>query len=85
MSSNKPPAPLSDDILALRLGLTTREFQRYRGQGLIVVTVTEEDENTAKVTCQLGNRIWEGFVANGEIIVEGVRFTRGMRSKTIVS
>jgi hypothetical protein len=77
--ASKATAPLSDDVLADRLGLTIREFQRYRTQGLVSVAVHEEDADRIKVTCQLGNRIWEGIVVSSSIVFEEVRFVRGAR------
>ncbi|WP_245435119.1 hypothetical protein [Rhizobium anhuiense] len=79
--ASKVTAPVSDDILADRLGLSTREFQRYRKQGLVVVAVHEQGSDAIKVTCQLGNRIWEGVVVFGSIAFEEVRFVRGVRSR----
>lgn len=67
-----------DEVLADCLGLTTKEFQRYRAQKLVTVSSTAVGESTAtKVTCQLGNRVWEGVVENGCIAFEEVRFLRG--------
>jgi len=78
-----PTCPLEDGVLADRLGLTTREFQRYRSQGLVTVSITEaEGERTVKVSCQIGNRIWEGLVQCGRIVFEEVRFLRGVRSRS---
>ena len=79
--ASKATAPLSDDILADRLGLTTREFQRYRRQGLVAVAVYEQDVDRLKVTCQLGNRIWEGIVVSSAIVFEEVRLVRGARCR----
>ncbi|WP_246706283.1 hypothetical protein [Rhizobium leguminosarum] len=74
-----PNSLLSDEVLAERLGLTTREFQRYLTQKLFTVSSTAAVGEGARlmVTCQLGNRIWEGLVENGSIIFEEVRFLRG--------
>ena len=74
---SKIVVPLSDGILADRLGLTLREFQRYRNQGLIAVSVDVMREGAFQITCQLGNRIWEGMVEEGTVTSEQVRFMRG--------
>jgi hypothetical protein len=71
----------TDKVLAERLGLSTKEFQRYRLQNLVSVSTTSAaGSDGIVVTCQLGNRIWEGVVANGSIISEEVRFVRGKRA-----
>ncbi|WP_246706273.1 hypothetical protein [Rhizobium leguminosarum] len=72
----------SDEVLADRLGLTTREFQRYRKQNLVTVSSTAAvgENDGLMVTCQLGNRVWEGLIVNGCIIFEEVRFLRGKRA-----
>ncbi|MGO4352824.1 hypothetical protein AB4Z25_12990 [Rhizobium sp. RAF36] len=71
----------SDEVLADRLGLSTKEFQRYRMQNLVSVSTTAATGNDGiLVTCQLGNRIWEGVVVNGSVTTEEVRFIRGKRA-----
>jgi hypothetical protein len=77
-----PKSLPSDEVLADRLGLTTREFQRYRTQNLVTVSSTAAvgDSEGLMVTCQLGNRVWEGHVVNGCITFEEVRFLRGKRA-----
>lgn len=71
----------SDEMLADRLGLTTKEFHRYRAQKLVTVSTTALGESTAtKVTCQLGNRVWEGIVENECITFEEIWFLRGKRA-----
>lgn len=77
-----PLYSLSDEVLADRLGLTTREFQRYRKQKLVTVssTATVGQSEGVMVTCQLGNRVWEGHVVNGCITFEEVKFLRGKRA-----
>ncbi|AHF88197.1 hypothetical protein RLEG3_03645 (plasmid) [Rhizobium leguminosarum bv. trifolii WSM1689] len=77
-----PKTLLSDKVLADRLGLTTREFQRYCKQNLITVSSTAAvgECEGLMVTCQLGNRVWEGHVVNGCITFEEVRFLRGKRA-----
>lgn len=80
-----PKSLLSDEVLADRLGLTTREFQRYRKQNLVTVSSTPgtvESEGLI-VTCRLGNRVWEGHVADGCITFEEVRFLRGKRATNL--
>ncbi|WP_244490401.1 hypothetical protein [Rhizobium sp. Root708] len=70
-----------DEVLADRLGLSTKEFQRYRVQNLVSVSTTSATGSDGIiVTCQLGNRIWEGVVVNGCITSEEVRFIRGKRA-----
>ncbi|MBY5454140.1 hypothetical protein HFO91_31700 [Rhizobium leguminosarum] len=73
---------LSDDELADRLGLTTREFQRHCKQKLITLASTAAigEREGIMITCQLGNRVWEGHVVNGCITFEEVRFLRGKRA-----
>lgn len=71
----------TDEVLADRLGLSTKEFQRYRLQNLVSIsTTTATGSDGFLVTCQLGNRIWEGVVVNGSITSEEVRFLRGKRA-----
>ena len=60
------PHPVTDDLLADRLGLTVREFQRYRRQGLITLDIKSD----------------AGVVANGVIACEQVRVLRGIRSRS---
>lgn len=68
-------------MLADRMGLSTKEFQRYRLQNLVSVTTTSATGSDGLlVTCQLGNRIWEGVVVNGSVTSEEVRFLRGKRA-----
>lgn len=71
---------LADEVLADRLGLKIREFQRYRAQGLISVEV-REGEGCLHVTCRFGNRIWEGVIEAGAITFEQVRYLRGLRAR----
>ncbi|PDS54965.1 hypothetical protein CO663_32295 [Rhizobium anhuiense] len=77
-----PKSLLSDEVLADRLGLTTREFQRYRKQNLVTVSsiVAVGESGGLMVICQFGNRVWEGLVVNGCIAFEEVRFLRGKRA-----
>ncbi len=71
----------SDQVLADRLGLSIKEFQRYRLQNLISVSTTSATASDGLlVTCQLGNRVWEGVVVNGSVTSERVRFLRGKRA-----
>ncbi|MFP3547328.1 hypothetical protein SB748_28360 [Rhizobium sp. SIMBA_035] len=71
----------TDEVLADRLGLSTKEFQRYRLQNLVSVSTTSAaGSDGIVVTCQLGNRIWEGVVVNGSVTSEEVRFIRGKRA-----
>ena len=71
----------TDEMLADRMGLSTKEFQRYRLQNLVSVTTTSATGSDGLlVTCQLGNRIWEGVVVNGSVTSEEVRFLRGKRA-----
>lgn len=71
----------ADEVLADRLGLSTKEFQRYRMQNLVSVSTTAAaGSDGILVTCQLGNRIWEGVVVNGSVTSEEVRFIRGKRA-----
>lgn len=81
MSHAKMPQPLTDNMLADRLGLTVREFQRYYRQGLITVTV-QSDDGAVTVVCRLGNRVWEGVIIDEAISFEQVRFLRGVRSRS---
>ncbi len=78
--------PLSlptDEVLADRLGLSTKEFQRYRLQNLISVSTTSATGSDGLlVTCQLGNRVWEGVVVDGSVTSEQVRFIRGKRASS---
>lgn len=74
------PHLVTNEVLADRLGLTVREFQRYYKQGLITVTV-ESDSVPMTVVCQIGNRFWEAAVADGAIVFEQVRFLRGVRAR----
>jgi hypothetical protein len=79
----KPRHLPSDEILADRLGLSTREFQRYRLQNLVSVSTADAVRSDGfLVTCQLGNRIWEGVILNGRIASEEVRFLRGKRASS---
>lgn len=76
----------TDEILADRLGLSTKEFQRYRLQNLLSVSTTAAAGSDGfLVTCQLGNRIWEGVVVNGSVTSEEVRFLRGKRAGSSTS
>lgn len=71
----------TDEVLADRLGLSRKEFQRYRLQNLVSVSTTSATGSDGSlVTCQLGNRIWEGVVVNGSVTSEQVRFLRGKRA-----
>jgi hypothetical protein len=71
----------SDEVLADRMGLSAKEFQRYRKQNLISVTTKiPAGCDGFLVTCQLGNRIWEGVVVDGSIASEETRFLRGKRA-----
>ncbi|MBB3564278.1 hypothetical protein FHX06_005642 [Rhizobium sp. BK512] len=73
----------SDEILADRLGLSTKEFQRYRLQNLVSVSTADAvGSDGLLVTCQLGNRIWEGVILNGSVTSEEVRFLRGKRASS---
>ena len=76
----KTPHPVTNEVLADRLGLTVREFQRYYKQGLISVTV-DSDAVPVTIVCQIGNRFWEAAVADGAIVFEQVRFLRGVRAR----
>ncbi len=79
--SNQTRCLPSDEVLADRLGLSTKEFQRYRLQNLVSVSTTSATANDGLlVTCQLGNRVWEGVVVNGSVTSERVRFLRGKRA-----
>ncbi|MBB3166148.1 hypothetical protein GFL54_31240 [Rhizobium laguerreae] len=77
-----PKSVLSDEVLADRLGLTTREFRRYCKQNLIRLSSAAAvgESEGLMVTCQFGNRVWEGHVVNGCITFEEVRFLRGKRA-----
>lgn len=77
-----PKSLLSDEVLADRLGLTTREFQRYCKQNLIRLSSAAAvgESEGFMLTCQLGNRVWEGHVVTGCITFEEVRFLRGKRA-----
>jgi hypothetical protein len=71
-----------DELLADRLGLTPAEFKRYRTLELVTVSIApQRDGDAFKITCQLGNRVWEGLVENGRIAFEQVRYLRGKLSK----
>ena len=83
MSDREKAAPLADEVLADRLGLTAGEFRRYRAQGLISVVLANDDTAGIRVACRLGNRIWEGLVQDNTVIFEEVRYLRGPRSRRL--
>ncbi|QFY64045.1 hypothetical protein FZ934_20755 (plasmid) [Rhizobium grahamii] len=72
---------LPDAVLAEKLGLSMREFQRYRAQGLVSVSI-EDNQGSSRVTCGLGNRVWEGTVERGVLIAEEVRYLRGVKAQS---
>jgi len=77
----KPRHLPNDEILADRLGLSTKEFKRYRLQNLVSVSTADAvGSDGFVVTCQLGNRVWEGVILDGTVISEEVRFLRGKRA-----
>ncbi|PDS54968.1 hypothetical protein CO663_32315 [Rhizobium anhuiense] len=75
--------PLSDEFVADRLGLSVKEFLRYRGMGLVVVAAevgTDWDAGEARVSCQMGNRLWQARLRDGAVTHEETIFLRGKRS-----
>ena len=72
---------LRDTVMAEKLGLSVREFQRYRAQGLVSVNI-EEIYGSSRVTCGLGNRVWKGIVESGVITSEEIRYLRGRKAQS---
>ncbi|PKA39981.1 hypothetical protein CWR43_29940 [Rhizobium sullae] len=76
---------LKIEDIADRLGLTPKDFERYRQLRLILVLVetgSGEHEGLTRLTCQLGNRVWEAVLGSDQQIThEETRFLRGRLSQ----
>ena len=71
--------------IADRLGLTVKDFERYRQLGLILVVVeigSDEHDGLTRLTCQLGNRVWQAVLGcDAQITHEEIRFLRGKQAR----
>lgn len=76
---------LEIEDIADRFGLTARDFKKYWHLDLISVGVeigSNECEGLTRLTCQLGNRVWQAVVGGDKRIVhEEIRFLRGKLSQ----